>query len=128
MPPENQPDGSVVVRVIVEQAPPAEKPKPKSTSGFVMAVVWVSLFVSCVQVCGRLGSDSTTSAASSRRSTRAANAAPAPEARSPMAVCVERGIQYYKDIDAYPRLSTTGERVEDVVKRRCSRTTGAFGP
>ncbi len=50
-------------------------------------------------------------------------------ATSDIASCVERGVQYYKDIGSYPTLSSApnaGRRAEDVVLERCSRTTTAF--
>ena len=40
--------------------------------------------------------------------------------------CVTRGIAYFKEIGAYPTLTTTGENAEQVAKERCYRTTTAF--
>jgi hypothetical protein len=43
--------------------------------------------------------------------------------------CVERGIQYFKDIGSYPTLSqppNTGRSAEVVARERCNRTTTAF--
>lgn len=39
--------------------------------------------------------------------------------------CKQRGIQYYKEIGSYPRLST-GQKAEDAVRSRCLRFNGAF--
>lgn len=41
--------------------------------------------------------------------------------------CVIEGIQYFKDIGSFPRLSD-GRDAERVAEERCLRTTGAFGP
>ena len=40
--------------------------------------------------------------------------------------CISRGIAYFKEVDAYPTLTTTGENAEDVARERCNRTTTAF--
>lgn len=42
------------------------------------------------------------------------------------AECVEMGIQYYKDIDAFPTLSTGEDAIEKVIDM-CSRSPYAFG-
>ncbi|MCL6729185.1 zinc ribbon domain-containing protein [Sphingomonas hankyongi] len=41
--------------------------------------------------------------------------------------CERRGVDYYKEIGAYPTLSD-GRVAEDVAIERCGRTTTAFGP
>lgn len=40
--------------------------------------------------------------------------------------CVSRGIAYFKEVGAYPTLTTTGENAEAVAKERCNRTITAF--
>lgn len=40
--------------------------------------------------------------------------------------CISRGIAYFKEVGAYPILTTTGENAEVVAKERCNRTTTAF--
>ena len=40
--------------------------------------------------------------------------------------CISRGIAYFKEVGAYPILTTTGENAEQVAKERCNRTTTAF--
>lgn len=40
--------------------------------------------------------------------------------------CVEKGISYFKEIEAWPKLSD-GRNAEAVAAERCQRTTGAFG-
>ncbi len=40
--------------------------------------------------------------------------------------CISRGIAYFKEVGAYPTLTTTGENAETVAKERCNRTTTAF--
>ena len=43
--------------------------------------------------------------------------------------CIERGIQYFKDIGSYPTLSSPpnrGRSAEVVARERCNRTTTAF--
>ncbi|WP_286383410.1 MULTISPECIES: hypothetical protein [unclassified Acinetobacter] len=40
--------------------------------------------------------------------------------------CVENGVQYFKDIGSYPRLSD-GKHAENVVRERCNRSSVAFG-
>jgi hypothetical protein len=39
--------------------------------------------------------------------------------------CIQRGIQYYKDIGSYPTLSN-GENADKKVSERCNRTATAF--
>ena len=41
--------------------------------------------------------------------------------------CYDKGIAYFKEIGSYPRLSSTGEFVPDVVEDRCQRSRLAFG-
>lgn len=43
------------------------------------------------------------------------------------AECVARGDAYFKDIEAWPRLTTTGEDAHSVAVERCRRSTLAFG-
>lgn len=40
--------------------------------------------------------------------------------------CVAQGIQYFKDIEAYPNLSD-GRNAEKVAEERCHRSRVAFG-
>jgi hypothetical protein len=43
--------------------------------------------------------------------------------------CVERGVEYFKEIGSYPTLSSApnkGRNAEDVALERCNRTTTAF--
>lgn len=43
--------------------------------------------------------------------------------------CVERGVEYFKEIGSYPTLSSDpnkGRKAEDVARERCDRTTTAF--
>lgn len=43
--------------------------------------------------------------------------------------CVERGVEYFKEIGSYPTLSSApneGRNAEDVARERCNRTTTAF--
>lgn len=43
--------------------------------------------------------------------------------------CVERGVEYFKDIGSYPTLSSApnkGRDAEEVARERCNRTTTAF--
>ncbi|MFC2998231.1 hypothetical protein ACFODO_23860 [Acinetobacter sichuanensis] len=40
--------------------------------------------------------------------------------------CVENGVQYFKDIGSYPKLSD-GKHAENVVRERCNRSSVAFG-
>lgn len=40
--------------------------------------------------------------------------------------CISRGIAYFKEVGAYPTLTTTGENAEVVAKERCNRTKTAF--
>lgn len=42
-----------------------------------------------------------------------------------VAACTERGIRYFREIEAYPRLSN-GRLAEEVAAERCGRTTTAF--
>lgn len=55
---------------------------------------------------------------------------PAPsDERTPVGLCTDKGVAYFKEIGSYPTLSTapnTGRRAEDVARERCERTTGAF--
>lgn len=51
-------------------------------------------------------------------------AAPAP-AVSAVDRCIEKGVAYFKEIDAWPTLSD-GRSAKDVARDRCWRTTGAF--
>ena len=57
--------------------------------------------------------------------------APAKKApASPMARCVARGIQYFKEIGSYPTLATppnAGRKAEVVARERCERSVHAFG-
>ena len=39
--------------------------------------------------------------------------------------CVNKGVAYFRAIDAYPTLSN-GRKAEDVALERCRRTIGAF--
>lgn len=39
--------------------------------------------------------------------------------------CINRGIAYFKEIEAYPKLST-GRLADEVARERCNRTTTAF--
>lgn len=40
--------------------------------------------------------------------------------------CVEKGVQYYKDVDMYPKLPS-GEIADTKVKSMCSNSRVAFG-
>jgi hypothetical protein len=43
--------------------------------------------------------------------------------------CVDRGVQYYREIGSYPTLSSApneGRKAIDVARERCRRTTTAF--
>ena len=43
--------------------------------------------------------------------------------------CVDRGVQYFKDIGSYPTLNSApnkGRSAETVARERCKRTTTAF--
>jgi len=40
--------------------------------------------------------------------------------------CVEKGIQYYKDIDSYPMLKTENISAESKAKQLCSNSLIAF--
>lgn len=42
-----------------------------------------------------------------------------------VAACINRGIIYFKEIDAWPKLSD-GRDAESVASERCNRTTTAF--
>ena len=47
----------------------------------------------------------------------------------PVTACVERGINYFKEIGSYPTLSSppnSGRPAEEVALERCQRTTTAF--
>lgn len=49
---------------------------------------------------------------------------------SPLARCVERGVQYFKEIGSYPTPATppnTGRKAETVARQRCERGLHAFG-
>ena len=51
------------------------------------------------------------------------------EHRNAVNNCVQRGVQYFKDIDSYPTLKTkpnVGRSAEDVAVERCNRTVTAF--
>lgn len=41
--------------------------------------------------------------------------------------CVAKGEAYYKEIDAWPTLTSTGQNARSAVIERCGRTTEAFG-
>lgn len=41
-------------------------------------------------------------------------------------LCVQKGIQYYKDLGSYPRLKSENISAEDKVRENCSRSTVAF--
>lgn len=41
--------------------------------------------------------------------------------------CVNLGISYFREIGSYPKLST-GKDAETEARRRCSKSTRAFGP
>lgn len=41
--------------------------------------------------------------------------------------CYEKGVSYYKEIDSYPYLRSTGEFAPDVVVEMCMNSTLAFG-
>ena len=46
-----------------------------------------------------------------------------------IAVCIERGVSYFREIGSYPNLSSApnaGRLAEEVAAERCSRTTTAF--
>ncbi|MDF0750167.1 hypothetical protein NLU14_07970 [Marinobacter sp. 71-i] len=43
--------------------------------------------------------------------------------------CIERGVEYFKEIGSYPTLSSApnkGRNAEEVALERCNRTTTAF--
>jgi hypothetical protein len=40
--------------------------------------------------------------------------------------CVQKGIQYYKDIGAYPNLKTENISAEDKVNQTCKNSVVAF--
>lgn len=43
--------------------------------------------------------------------------------------CVERGVDYFKEIGSYPTLTSKpneGRKAEDVARERCERRTSAF--
>ncbi|MCU4413252.1 hypothetical protein KTH71_04220 [Acinetobacter sp. WU_MDCI_Axc73] len=40
--------------------------------------------------------------------------------------CVEKGIQYYKDIDSYPKLKSENINADDKVKQICKNSPVAF--
>ncbi|WP_413578571.1 zinc ribbon domain-containing protein [Bdellovibrio sp. HCB290] len=42
-------------------------------------------------------------------------------------MCIEKGIKYFKEIGAYPRLTSTGQLAEEAAEEKCGRTVGAFG-
>ncbi|MBF7687049.1 hypothetical protein [Acinetobacter rathckeae] len=41
--------------------------------------------------------------------------------------CVDKGIQYYKDIGSYPRLSSENISAEDKARQMCRNSLVAFG-
>lgn len=41
-------------------------------------------------------------------------------------LCLQKGIQYYKDLGSYPRLKSENISAEDKVRENCSRSTVAF--
>jgi hypothetical protein len=41
--------------------------------------------------------------------------------------CAAKGVAYFKEIGAYPKLTTTGEDAEKVAVERCQRSRLAFG-
>ena len=47
--------------------------------------------------------------------------------RQALADCYYNGVQYYKDIGSYPRLSD-GRNAEEVALQKCGRSKFAFGP
>ena len=54
---------------------------------------------------------------------------PVSDVKSDITLCIERGIQYFKDIDSYPLLKssvTSGQQADKVAEERCNRTTTAF--
>jgi uncharacterized membrane protein len=40
--------------------------------------------------------------------------------------CIDKGIKYYKDIEAYPRLTSTGELAIDVITKACNHDITVF--
>lgn len=40
--------------------------------------------------------------------------------------CIQKGIQYYKDIDSYPKLKTENIPAEDKVRQLCKKSPVAF--
>jgi hypothetical protein len=40
--------------------------------------------------------------------------------------CIKLGISYYKTLEAYPYLTTTGERAIDVITKACNHNTAVF--
>jgi hypothetical protein len=64
----------------------------------------------------------------------AADSPPAPPAEkapaSPLARCVARGVQHFKEIGSYPTLTTppnAGRKAEEVARERCERFPHDFG-
>ncbi|RYD86049.1 MAG: hypothetical protein EOP84_00310 [Verrucomicrobiaceae bacterium] len=51
--------------------------------------------------------------------------APKAQPQSPHAACVKRGVEYFKEIGSYPRLSD-GRDAAKVADERCGRTLTAF--
>jgi hypothetical protein len=62
---------------------------------------------------------------SDNRSARTGSVPGRDRSDSEVDACVERGVQYFKDIGSYPTLST-GRSAEVVARERCNRTTTAF--
>jgi hypothetical protein len=65
----------------------------------------------------------------SNRSTRTGSVPRRDRSDSEVEACVERGVQYFKDIGSYPTLSSPpnkGRSAEVVARERCNRTTTAF--
>jgi len=65
----------------------------------------------------------------SSQSVRTRSVPEADRSNSEVDACVERGVQYFKDIGSYPTLSSPpnkGRSAEEVARERCNRTTTAF--
>ena len=41
-------------------------------------------------------------------------------------VCIQKGVQYYKDIDSYPRLKSENISADDKIQQICKNNVTAF--
>lgn len=88
-----------------------------STKNVMVGILAVVFIIGIAKIIDTLSSDESSSVSAREASD------------SPVKQCVDRGIQYFKDIGSYPFLHSEpskGRDAEEVARERCERTTTAF--